>query len=120
MLWDAILHNVSQAASAAPQNGSAAPGAPGAQQPAAGSPLGFVQGLWKSYGPAAVGALQQYANAAQSTSAMAANVAPPQPPAAPVSATATGYDVTPQRSQPVTPAAAAEAGSPPFPEPKLY
>lgn len=115
MLWETALKSVTQASAA--QNGSAAPGTPGAQQPAAGSPLGFVQGLWNSYGPTALGALQQYAHAAQSTSAMAVNVPPS---AAPASAATTGYDATPQRSQPVTPAAAADPAAPPFPEPKLY
>ena len=99
MLWDAVLHNVSQAAAnAAPQNGQ-----PGAQPPAAGSPAGFLQGLWNSYGPTAMGALQQYAQAAQSTSAMAANIPPAASPA-----------------HPATPAANGEPAAPPFPEPKIY
>ncbi|CAL1695068.1 unnamed protein product [Somion occarium] len=111
-LYDAVMRIITKTP---PAQAPPSPGAPA--QPPAASPFAFAKGLWDTYGPAAVGAVQRYTQSAQPAQAASAPSQAPQ-----TSATTTGYDAAPARSQPGTPAQSPPAtdGAPAFPEPKLY
>lgn len=111
-LWEALLRLANKAP--IPQPNSQQSSQPSAQ-PAMANPLGLARGLWDSYGPTVMGAVQRYAHPSQPGQPMAPS-APPTP-----SGQSTGYARPNLSPYNVSPAPSSHSTiPPPFPEPQIY
>jgi len=113
-LWDTLLKFANKAAASQQTNQPEGQGPP---RPPSSNPLDYARGLWDSYGPAVMGAVQRYSQ--PSGSQPAQPIRPPFP--STPSGQSTGYASSFPPPYNVSPVPSSHSSiPPPFPEPQAY